>query len=154
MGLLIMAEDEIVGESENWRGSKTNSFREIIMSQVKRITIISSQEFRSGWWKMAAPVPGLNKEVELQYYPDTMESYSNAVEILHDLLAPKFEKGMKEKVKPINRNLFLSRLKYEKGEYKKDQFRYRRRLYSRKLFQEICNFLEKLGWLEDLSLEE
>ena len=44
-------------------------------------------------------------EVALQYIPDGRESYVNAVEILHDLLQPKFDEDMKKISKEINDGL-------------------------------------------------
>ena len=82
-----------------------NSFKDIVIAQLRRVTILSSTEFRGGYYTVVTNKKGEEKEM---YVQDTREVYSNAVYTLALLFQPKFDKKMegvfttfKEKVKVI-----------------------------------------------------
>lgn len=62
------------------------------MSQLRKVTQLSSVEFRGGYYTPVMNKKGEEKEL---YVQDTREVYSNGVYTLALLLQPKFNKDMK-----------------------------------------------------------
>lgn len=146
------SEDKIL-EVEGWKGrTETLGFREIVMKQVARITVIGSKELTKGWWKKSV-IAGGSGEIDTAYISDGREAYSRATEILHDLLQPKFDKDMKDKSEELNKEV---QDLFEEYNPTKDVNKYRngKLKVMRKMFQELCKFLERLGWLEETTIDE
>lgn len=95
-----MSEDEIKFEDADAYSVGYNkdkiTFRDIILQHVRKITTLASVEFRGGYWEVRPnPNPMSNVDVRI-YIPDSREVYSNAIEVLADLLTPYFDNEMKE----------------------------------------------------------
>ena len=69
------------------------SFREIVLSHLKKILELSTNEFRGGWNK---PILHGNR-VDYEYISDTRKCYTQAVDSLSDVLLPHFDNAMQEK---------------------------------------------------------
>lgn len=131
-----MEENEIASD-ENFRGgSKNLGFKEIVLSQVIKIATIGSREQKQGFMVFTQPIQGFNVEqTPIRYIGDTRKEYICAVEVLYDLLQPKFDEKMIKASED-----WLKKLKLQTKINNK-------RICMRKLFQELCKFLERLGWL-------
>lgn len=138
-------ENEIISD-ESYKREKALGYKEIVLGQVQRIVVIYSRELIEGFYKWTA-ISGHGME-KSGYISDGREAYANAVYMLHDLLQPKFDKRMKEagiKNEEKVDNLF-NEMKKTKN---RKQFLHDRTFIIRELFQELCMFLERMGWLVD-----
>ncbi|KKN58812.1 hypothetical protein LCGC14_0548180 [marine sediment metagenome] len=79
-----------------------NSFKDVLMSQLRRVTQLSSVEFRGGYYTTVPTKSGQEKEV---YVQDSRESFSNATYALAILLNPKFDKTMRTSFTNFNTKL-------------------------------------------------
>ena len=68
-----------------------NSFKDIVMSQLRRVTQLGSTEYRGGYYTTVPTKSGVDKEI---YVQDSREVFSNAVYTLALLLKPKFKTDM------------------------------------------------------------
>jgi len=66
------------------------TFQQIVLSHVRKILEISTNEFRGGHFKI---IQKDNSSVE-EYIPNTRKIYIQAVESLSDILLPHFDKEM------------------------------------------------------------
>ncbi len=136
-----MEEGEII-EGDNYLGdSKAFGFKEIVLSQLQRVVNNSSREMRAGFWIMTNNPQVTSQKV--RYVGDSRKELVQSIDTLHDLLLAKFDEEMKKETKIINKSL-------EERENKKD-WSTTQPLY-RKLFQEICLFLDRKGWLQSGSI--
>jgi len=156
--------------------NRTISFKDIVLDHVKRIGTFASVEFRGGYWEER--IDKTTGEKVRFYVQDTREIYSNAVEYLHDILYPYFDKLMETKSEEINVKL---KILYKKrtvvddnpdednrdelaegsvgsGKFKnvEERITYRsvRVKICRRLFRELCCFLFRKKYLEMTSIED
>ena len=146
----------IVDESENWNGgfSKGASFKEIVLNQLQRVVRNLSQEMREGFWIYSQTTHQAPQRIK--YIGDSREESKSSIDVLHDLLQPKFDEGMKEKSKEIYQEFEKFQEDYSKKtkiEKEKSSYWMPTLKIYRKMFQELCFFLEKIGWLETDNLE-
>ena len=141
-------------DGENYRSTQQNfGFREICLKQVQRITNIYSKELTTGFYKKTQPGTYGNQEV-VAYIPDGRLSYINAVECLYDLLLAKFDKDMEKDAKDINKEIDDGLEKAKEEKIIKDEWNNIKVILMRKMFQQLCMLLERLGWLEEESAGE
>ena len=153
------------------------TFREIVLSHLRKISTYASVEFRGGYWEIKeTPVSvgsGTSHTVTNKIYiPDSREVYSNSVEYLYDILYPHFDKQM-EKIGEEAEELMDEAYKKYTVARRKDKvregeeadrefkdtsdkvtFRNERRLINRQLFREICCFLKRKDYLKGKEFEE
>ncbi len=79
-----------------------NTFKDIVMSQLRRVTQLSSTEFRGGYYTLVPTKSGVDKEI---YVQDSREVFSNATYALALLLKPKFDEKMNEAFETFNTKL-------------------------------------------------
>lgn len=141
-------DNDLIMDGENYRNTKTGSYKDIVLGQVKKIVTIYSSEMTAGFKKFSQPNQfGIQEAIG--YVPDGRKSYCQAVEVLYDLLYPKFNKDkVKENTKEI-----LDGMHTEFKNCKKNWLEKKVKI-MRKVFQELCIFLESLGWLDDGDSEE
>jgi len=73
------------------------TFRDIVLSQVKKILLNANCEMRGGYWETKeVPIGNMQTLTQKTYIPDTREVYSNSVEALYDLLYAHFDELMKK----------------------------------------------------------
>ncbi len=143
--------EKLILGGENFRNTQTFGFRDIVLRQVQKITNIYSQELTKGYWKKSQ-MGNYGQQEIVAYIPDGRLSYIQAVECLHDLLLPKFDKEMKQASKDIDKEIEDKNKEFlEKGE--RDWLK-RKVKILRGLFQHLSLFLERLGWLETEGLED
>lgn len=147
-----MEANEII-DSENYRGTNTYGFKDICLRQVQKVVNIYSKEMTKGFWKKTLPNSYGTQEV-LAYIPDGRLGYIQAVECLHDLLLPKFDKTIKEEAEAIEKDIDtkhneILELSKQGKKVTNDDWYKEKIKYMRKMFQRLCLFLERLGWLED-----
>lgn len=129
-------------DAESYSMDKGNiSFREIVLLHLQRITSLASTEFRGGFWKERPRMSGAVAYTESVYVHSTRDSYINAVDMLHDLLLPLFDKKIKEALKD---------LADEEEKLGKEH----RLKMKRKLFQHLSLLLNRLKYLEGKSFGE
>lgn len=141
-----------------------NSFKDIIMMQLRRSTLLSNVEFRGGYYTAYTTKGGEVKEV---YVQDSREMFSNSVYSLALLLKPKFDSEMgiffehfEDKTKVLT-NEFLKKTKmddevvlgesyYEDVEDKihLETYRHKKLALYLSLFGEICSLLARLNYLD------
>lgn len=147
----LKMENEIIDESENWSGNRGDeglSYKVIVMRQLSRVVLNSSKEMRLGF-HIYSQNPNMNP-VKINYIGDSRKELCQSLDCLHDLLMPKFDKDAKEKCTTLNEEL-----EKIKGEIKEAKEFWMKKLKKyRELFQELCLFLERMGWLESGSVEQ
>ncbi len=79
-----------------------NSFKDIVMSQLRRVTQLGSTEYRGGYYTSVPTKSGVDKEI---YVQDSREVFSNAVYTLSLLLKPKFKDDMNNAFTNFNKKL-------------------------------------------------
>jgi len=94
-----MEKDEI-GEDFEF-STKPSSFKEIVMEHLKRITQLSSVEFRGGYYNSFKAKTG---EIHETYVPDSREVLSNAIYCMGQLLILKFDDEVKPAIKKFNKD--------------------------------------------------
>ena len=141
-----------------------NSFKDILMSHLRRVTQLSSVEFRGGYYSTVPTKSGVDKEI---YVQDSREVFSNAVYVLALLLKPKFDKEMEKSFGTFNTKLqerqkeFIKKSSVEEevilGESfyddEKDKilletYRNRKLKLHLALFAEISNQLARINYME------
>ena len=146
------------------------TFRDIVLSHVRRIAQYGSVEFQGGYWEHKPVSINGNTTTVSKYVPDSREVYSNAVETLADMLYPYFDSQMKEA--EVKARKLLQEVKDEaivKGDEAEDvdwkipqlvgnanvmYYRSNRRQILRELFRELCSFLHRKKYLELGSIED
>lgn len=148
--------ERVILDSENYReGNEGVSFKEIVLSQVKRVVTNMSQEMREGFWLYNQANPNISP-TKARYVGDSRKELRSSLDCLHDLLLPKFDEEMKKQSELIYKE--YEEL-YEKWKNKEldgniDNYWSTALKIYRKLFQQLCLFLERLGWLESSEIEE
>lgn len=141
-----MQENEQFEDAESYNsyfGKERLTFKDIILQHLKRISQLSSVEFRGGYFaKKLIPMPSGVTLTSEEYVPDTREIYRNAVDVLADMLAPYFDKTMRESEEKFQ--------KEEKSQKDKNELL----KIKRKLFRELCCFLFRKKYLELGTLED
>lgn len=147
-----MAEEEQpIFNGENYRNTDNYGFKTIVLKQVSRIVNIYSQELTKGFTKYSQPSSSGHQQV-VSYISDGRVAYCQSVEVLYDLLQPKFDSKIKEASEVIEAEIEVARKKDDTKSI--DAWRNEKVIYKRKLFQELCLFLERLGWLEETAIED
>lgn len=145
----------------------------IAMKQLLVIASLSSVEFRGGYWLKKVIFTKNGQEIiERTYIPDTREQYANAVNVLHDLLIPRFDDEMKKLSQEINDDLSNLREKTLKATKSKEAvilstdsysesdkniielYRFDKLQLQRELFQELSRFLSRINYMESTPYVE
>lgn len=153
---MAFEKDTIIEDSENYRGNKAYGFKEICLQQVQRVVSIGTKEMKGGFW-IYSHQPNMNPE-KIRYIGDSRKEYSQGIEVLHDILLPKFDNEMKEQAEKLENEILESFKSYNEQEERgkpvsKEFWRVRLSLY-RQLFQQLCLFLNRIGWLEVQAIED
>jgi hypothetical protein len=138
-----MDTDMIISDGENYRGKEeVFGFKQIVLKQVQRISNVYSKELIEGFLKYSQPNQ-FGQQEPIAYFPDGRKSYIQSVRFLYDILQPKFDKTMIDDYD----NLKIEIEDKGKGINEKVDI-------MRRLFQKLCLFLERLGWLEETSYDD
>ncbi len=144
-------------EGENYRDTEHYGFRDICLRQVQRIMTIYSKELVEGFYKYSQRDSSGNHQV-VAYIPDGKKSYIQSVQCLSDLLYPKFDDETRERIAYIEKEIADE---HDKFQEKKETEAVAMTTWlkfevpkMREMFQELCLLLERLGWLQDASLED
>lgn len=146
-----MTENEII-DAENYKSLEGGfGFKDIVMRQLSKVVYCKSQEMRPGFWVKSYPAPSMAPE-KIKYFGDSREELIQATDTLHDLLAPKFDGTMKK----ASQSLYKIFNDWDDKHFKERNGFYWRKVLKiyRSLFQQLCLFLERLGWLESSGVEE
>lgn len=156
------------GDVENYKSNTDPlSFRMIVLKQLTKISGNANCELRGGYWQeKATPMPnGMVKLIE-EYIPDTRETYSNSIEFLHDLIIPHFKSSGSKALKQSREDMQLASKEHAEKieeimkEYMKDgkfseeeksEFRKKRVVLCRKLFQAICIYSKAENYFGEVS---
>jgi len=141
-------EESILMDSESYHGKKEQySYKDIVMRQLQRVVIATSKEMRGGFVVKHYIGAGHAGEIS-RYVGDTRKELIRSIDCLHDLLMPKFDKEMQKHSEEI----YQEDSEKNVNEEKYDWFD-RVKLY-RRLFQQLCLFMERKKWFETESIEE
>lgn len=158
-----MTEDTQFIDAEQFQGSQQDklTFRMLVMEHLRRILKLSSVEFVGGYWQSRMKVVGGGTFSEEYYVPDTREEYSNAVDVLYDMLYPHFDKEMLEageKAEQDTKQAYKDALyddnRDKEQKFNKQQYRHDKREIKRKLFRDISCFLKRNKYMEGAVFEE
>lgn len=148
-------------DAESFKSGATPhvSYREIVLLHYRKITQLACVEFRGGYTTQKTRASGMASWVESIYIPDTRETYVNAIDMLHDLLLPHFDKKMKEESEKIEQELIdkkeeLKQAKETKKDEKIEKFSDAKLKIKRRLFQQLSLLLNRLRYLEGKSFSE
>ena len=156
--------EKVIEGSESFRDVKGGGgFKEICLLQVSRVVANGSKEWKEGFWIYNTPPIGQTSQ-PVRYVGDSREEYMHSIEVLHDLLLPKFEKenkDMKEQAEAFEKALkdlpekYKKRIKAGEDRKKTSNFLWTEQLaLYRNLFQHLICFLESIGWLESQELSD
>ena len=134
---------------ESFKGDKSNlSFKEIVLTHLRRITQLCCVEFRGGFKLQKIHTSGKFSYTEEVYVQDTRECFINATNMLNDLLLPMFDKQMREEVDILDKD-YASKKKLDKKVWNEAKIE-----NKRKLFQQLSLLLKRLKYLESKSFGE
>jgi len=131
------------------------SFREIVLSHVRKILEISSQEFRGGFTE--EKIEGT--QIVHTYIPDSRKQYIQSIESLSDTLIPYFDEGIQTDFKALNIELGKLKKKYndlqDKGEDNlEERYSIDKLQIMRKLFRSLNLLLKRLDYLKGAKYDE
>jgi len=177
-----MEETKFIDAESYTGGDKEKlTFREIMLSHLKKISTYASVEFRGGFWEDTVKVIGNMSVTNTHYVADSREIYSNSIEYFYDLLFPHFDKEMKEagekaekEIKETFKDHTVIKEPEREDENKdtiikeeeskvyrnfkdtsnKISFRSRKRKINRILFRELCSFLKRVDYFKGKTFEE
>ncbi len=138
-------DEKISDGGETFMKEEKLTYRDIVLKQFQRVVNNFSKEMVPGYDIKNYPMGGSGPAVLTKYVGDSRKELMQSIDVLHDMLQPKFDKGMKEKSK----QLLLVIIKRKKAnEYKPLLMVYR------KMFQYICLFLERQSWFVTEATED
>lgn len=143
-------EVEFIDADSDFRTQKSNSFKDIIMNHMSKISNICTKEFRPGYWKKKPVVTAGGVYMSETYEEDTREAYINAVDFLHDIMLPKMDEEAK---KAINEVITALNGKKDKLETK-DEWRDEKLVARREIFRQLSLLLKRIDYLESGSIED
>ena len=114
-----MSDDSSADDDTISFSGKTNTFKEITMEHVRRITLLSSCELRGGYYTTFVTKAGEQKE---HYVEDSREALENAIYTLAQLLMSRFTKEAMEQFRKFEEVLqkqkedFLKKTKLDESE--------------------------------------
>ena len=142
---------------------KGGSFKEIVMSHLARIALLSSCELRGGYFTITTTKTGDTKQI---YIGDSREAVSNAIYFLAQALLPKFDTEMDKSFNQFNidieklKKVFLTKTKMDddevlgEGYYQEEEkpileaYKIKKLNRYRDLFTELSKFLCRKKYLE------
>ena len=94
---------------------------------------------------------------KVRYISDSRKELFRSIDVLHDLLLCKFDKIMKEKSKELN-DIYKEKWMEARGrdlskEERRDFWVDAEKTY-RELFQELCLFLSRIGWMASKEIND
>ena len=103
-----------------------------------------------GYQIKSYPMGGSGTAIMTKYIGDTRKELMQSLDVLYDILKPKFDDEMKEKSVEILKIIIKVKQgdDFKSGTYKTILINYR------KLFQYVCLFLDRQDWFVTGSLEE
>ncbi len=165
-------------------GKEKITFKEIVLSHLKKIGTFASVEFRGGWWDertVHTSLGGVTKSEEIRtYIEDTREVYNNSINYLFDILYPHFDKKMKDEGEKIDKELDKTyndntvvveedredetskegkeveqkERRVFKGKNNKSSYRAKKLEIKRKLFRALCSFLKRIDYFKGKDVDE
>ena len=134
-------------DAENKFVKEELGFKELVFKHLSRITLICSAEFREGYWQKK-PV-SLSGGVYLSeiYVEDRRDAYINAIDCLHDILLPHFDKEMIAEDLVLEEDLIKDKNIYVKDK-KPTEWINKKLIHKRKLFQKLNLLLKRLNYFD------
>ena len=152
-------------ESYSYNYSKDKlTFKDIILQHLRKLTELSSVEFRGGYTIIVTTRAGDSKE---NYIPDSREIFINAVQVFADMLYPYFDDDMKTNFNTLGEALEKSGEEFMEASsvketiilgssyYNNDKDRILHEQYKQGklglykiLFRDLCCFLYRKKYLE------
>lgn len=144
-------------DAEGFTGSNADklTFRFIVLEHLRKILRLSSVEFCGGYYKDVWNTVGGATKKTTTYIQDTGESYCNAVDALHDILYPHFDKHTKDKSKKYDEDLDKAKQKCSKElEFNLEMYKRMKVEIKRHMFRELNVFLKTNHYMESQSFDE
>ena len=125
-------------------------YKDVVLGVVKKITEKTSIEFRGGYYEKKL----MGNSVEEVYVADTRKEYLQMVEMLSDLLLPKFDKAMRENYKTINKEVVKLLKEFEEDKKTQEEYVIAKLKFMRKLFQKLMIFTERVKFFQKKIITE
>lgn len=141
-------------DGENFRSKDAFGFKDICLRQLQKVVTNNSKEMMEGYWVYSQTPNQISQKV--RYIGDTRSELKQSMDCLHDLLQPKFDAEIKKSSEELYEEyekLYEAASADKNSEERKNYWKQTLKIY-RKLFQTLCSFLERLGWLESGEIEE
>jgi len=146
-------EDQVIVNPELYSSkAETFSYKLIMLKQFQKVVSNGSKEPKKGFWIYDRPSPSMAPQ-KVKYIPDSRKEYVKSLNVLHDILLPKFDKEMQKYSDEIYKESdeWLEKCRAGKDRHSEDEiddYWSGKLKIFRKLFQQLCFFLERKGWLD------
>lgn len=144
--------DRII-DNENLRSDSDDIYKTIVLEQVKKVANLGSTDFHEGFKIYAYPHPSMNP-VPSGFCEDTEKAYRNAIDVLHDLLLPKFDKECQDDCESIGEDIAKIKKAHNEGKLTVESAKKRLLKCHREIFQTLCLLLSRMGWMESQGVHE
>ena len=126
------------------KGSDKVSFKEIVLRHLNKILELSTHEFRGGYREERLK----GNQIIYEYIPSASSCYIQAVDSLHDILLPHFDKEINISIKKIKDGWDSFKPKTDKENIKEELD------CARRLFQQLNLLLNRKKYLKAAVYEE
>jgi len=144
---MIDEDNTVFIDAENKFVKEELGFKELVFKHLSRITFICSSEFREGYWQKK-PI-SLSGGVYLSeiYVEDKRDAYINAIDCLHDILLPHFDKEMIREDGILEDQLSEEKASSVKN-CKPTEWIDKKLIHKRRLFQKLNLLLKRLNYFD------
>lgn len=118
--------------------------KDIIIKSIGDIQSKFLQEFRGGYKEKKI----IGNNVEEVYVPDTRKEAIQAIEVLRDLLLPKFDEEMKRVHRLLIKQIKKERKKFQDGEMSRELYITNKLDYMQRIFQQIIIMLDRTKYFK------
>lgn len=133
-------------DAEDYTAKEKTTFEDLVMMHMRKISEISSNDFSEGYWNKKVTQSGVSEI----YHPDTRKAYINAVNFLHDILLPKFDKEMNDFLENQEKEIEeLNSKELEDSPYWNEAVN-----VKRKTFQQIQLLLNRIRFFDTMAAGE
>ena len=147
---MIDEDVEFIDADTDFRANKANTFKDIVMNHLAKISTICTKEFKEGYWENRPVATAGGVYMSQVYKEDTRDAYTNSIDFLHDLMLPKFDNEAKFSIDIINNDLESKKPNIKD----KNEWRDEKLLARRLIFQQLSLLLKRLDYLESGAIED
>ena len=138
------------GEAGGYYFKQGRQIKDIVMEQIKKLSDLSVQELKEGYWKTKPVKVGESVTLIEVYVPDLREAFCNGVDFLYDLILPTIEEEQDKVLKKFknesDKNLDKLFTKYKESGEDPDNWVDDKLTEKKKLFAQINIHLDKIDY--------